>query len=349
MEYTFIDAFSGAGGLGVGLSAAGLSPVLSFDNDKLSIDTMILNEHSNKHKILLADARKLSIDEILEAAGLEEGELFLFTGGPPCQGFSVQRRGEDYDARSDLVNIHTEIAMKLKPKFFMIENVPAIQGKRGQEILGVSKALLKQNGYHWSEAVLDAQDFSVPQRRKRFVLIAIRGDIYHGPFKFPAPHKKKMTVRDAIDSLPPPPSDGKDHSTIPNHRSDKLSEKNLKRIRYLKPGQGRQHLPENLLIAAHKKGTPEKIGHRNVYGRMDWDSVAPTLTARFDSFTRGQFGHPVQDRSISLREGAALQTFPDSYKFVGTKVEVARQIGNAVPPQLAKAIGLSLKDYYDKQ
>ena len=158
-------------------------------------------------------------------------------------------------------------------------------------------------------------------------------------FQFPFPESKRhFTVRDAIGHLPAPPMDGSDHPEIPNHRRDRLTEINKKRIKALKPGQGRDNLPEDLLVEAHKVSS-SVIGHRNVYGRMDWDKVSPTITARFDSFTRGQFGHPEQTRSISLREGALLQTFPADFIFSGNKIEIARQIGNAVPPVLAEALG----------
>jgi DNA (cytosine-5)-methyltransferase 1 len=113
---------------------------------------------------------------------------------------------------------------------------------------------------------------------------------------------------------------------------------NLKRIQSVKQGQGRDFLPEELLLPCHKVSS-SVMGHRNVFGRMWWDKVAPTITARFDSFSRGMFGHPEQDRTISLREGALLQTFPLDYIFIGNKVDVARQIGNAVPVNLAQAIG----------
>jgi DNA (cytosine-5)-methyltransferase 1 len=123
---------------------------------------------------------------------------------------------------------------------------------------------------------------------------------------------------------------------------------NLKRIQALKPGQGREYLPDELLADCHKIDS-SVIGYRNVYGRMAWDAVAPTITARFDSFTRGKFGHPEQDRSISLREGALLQTFPMDFRFIGTKVDIARQIGNAVPPVLAEQIGISIIDSYKRR
>jgi DNA (cytosine-5)-methyltransferase 1 len=219
-----------------------------------------------------------------------------------------------------------------------MENVPGITGRRGKEILEDAISFAAQNGYFIHRKILDAQDYGVPQRRKRLIIVGERIHDGESKFQFPEPFIKKVTVRETISELPPPPIDGKDHEKFHLHRSDKLSKVNIERIKYLKQGQGREFLPERLLAECHKIDS-SIIGHRNVYGRMNWDDVAPTITARFDSFTRGLFGHPEQNRSISLREGALLQTFPMDFNFCGTKVAVARQIGNAVPPKLALAIG----------
>ena len=228
--------------------------------------------------------------------------------------------------------------LQIRPKMFVMENVPGIEGKRGRSILHQALAKVEDAGYFIHKKVLDAQDFSVPQRRKRVVIVGERKDHPTPVFKYPTPNKVKVTVRDTISSLPEPPTDGSDHPDICLHRRDKLSAMNIIRLQHLKPGQGRDFLPTELLADCHKRSS-NTIGHRNVYGRMPWDDVAPTITARFDSFTRGMFGHPEQDRSISLREGALLQTFPLDFFFCGNKVEVARQIGNAVPVRMAKVIG----------
>ena len=164
---------------------------------------------------------------------------------------------------------------------------------------------------------------------------------------YPTPTGMHRTVRDTIGDLPVPPQDGTDYPGLSLHRRDRLSERNLQRIRAIKEGQGRDDLPDDLLADCHRVDS-SVIGFRSVYGRMVWDDVAPTITARFDSFTRGKFGHPTQDRSISLREGALLQTFPIDFEFTGNKVDIARQIGNAVPPVMAECIGKSIIDSYEK-
>ena len=221
-----------------------------------------------------------------------------------------------------------------------MENVTGIMGKRGQTILSKAMSIISSD-YLVHKKVLDAQDYGVPQRRRRLFVVGEKIGNNLRRFSFPlptTPKEKRITVKDAIGNLPPPPEDGTDYPGLPHHRKDRLSETNKLRLQALKPGQGRTHLPHELLAICHQID-PAIIGHRNVYGRMSWDKAAPTITARFDSFTRGQFGHPEQIRSISLREGAILQTFPIDFIFSGTKVEIARQIGNAVPPIIAETLG----------
>jgi DNA (cytosine-5)-methyltransferase 1 len=337
MRYTCIDAFSGAGGLSLGLKSAGFEILYSFDIDQKSIETQKRNSKYFDHHAEILDITQFDPDKTLKRLGLKRGELTLFAGGPPCQGFSIQRIGSDEDDRNSLVFVFVEKMVQLSPQFFLIENVPGITGKRGKRILMDALNYAKDNGYFIHQRLLNAQDYGVPQRRKRLVVIGEK-DTGGSAFEFPTPIKAYKTVREAIFDLPEPPLDGTDHLEIVHHRRDKLSAINLKRIKSLDQGQGMEHLPEHLLADCHKVGA-SKIGHRNVYGRMHWDKPAPTITARFDSFTRGLFGHPEQNRSISLREGALLQTFPEDFIFTGNKVDVARQIGNAVPPKLAYVIG----------
>lgn len=295
----------------------------------------------NSHKAEVRDIYDVVPLELLSSVGLKPGELDLLAGGPPCQGFSVQRRGSDTDDRNKLVEEYISKVIAIRPKMFILENVPGIEGKRGRDILHQALTKVQQTGYFIHEQILDAQDYGVPQRRRRVFIVGERKDHDNPIFEYPKPSEIKITVRDAIAMLPEPPLDGAEHPIVSLHRRDRLSAKNLERIRYLKPGQGRDFLPPELLADCHKISS-NVIGHRNVYGRMPWDDVAPTITARFDSFTRGMFGHPEQDRSISLREGALLQTFPEDFMFIGNKIDIARQIGNAVPVNMAMAIGLQL-------
>ena len=341
MKYTCIDSFSGAGGLSLGLSNSGFEVLFSFDNDQLSVNTQKNNAKYFKHEISCLDITTLKPKLLMKKLGLSRGELTLFAGGPPCQGFSIQRIGKDLDDRNSLVSVYIQNVIEFFPKFFLMENVPGITGKRGKEILEKALSIAEGKGYYIHKEILDAQNFGVPQRRKRLIIVGERLDGAVPLYKFPKPLKKKITVRETISQLPVPPLDGTDHESLSLHRRDRLSKLNIERIKFLKPGQGREFLPDNLLADCHKVDS-SIIGHRNVYGRMYWDDVAPTITARFDSFTRGLFGHPKQNRSITLREGALLQTFPKDFTFCGNKVDIARQIGNAVPPKLAFTIGKSI-------
>ena len=345
-QYTCIDSFCGAGGLGLGLKRAGFEILLSFDIDQRCIETINSNKKYFNHPAVRADIANMLNGELLKRCELKRGELFLLAGGPPCQGFSIQRRGSDIDARNELVLMYGKLINEIYPKYFVMENVSGIAGKRGKTILEHLIESVKKIGYNVHIKLLDAQDYGVPQRRKRYIVVGERKDIGKN-YTYPVPNGIHHTVRDTIGYLPVPPEDGSDYPGITLHRRDHLSDRNLQRIRAIKEGQGRDDLPENLLADCHKIDS-SVIGFRNVYGRMAWDDVAPTITARFDSFTRGKFGHPVQDRSISLREGALLQTFPLDFKFVVNKVEIARQIGNAVPPIMAEYIGRSIIESYDK-
>lgn len=345
-KFSCIDSFCGAGGLGLGLQRAGFDILLSFDIDQICIDTINVNKKYFNHPAEAADIADMLNGKLLEKCNLERGELFLLAGGPPCQGFSVQRRGSDIDIRNELVLKYGQLIDELYPMYFVMENVTGIAGKRGKTILQQLIEDVEQIGYTVHVDLLDAQDFGVPQRRRRYIIVGERNDMGEH-YEYPHPISERRTVRDVIGKLPAPPEDGSDHPEISLHRRDRLSDLNLRRIQAIKEGQGRDDLPEELLADCHKVDS-SVIGFRSVYGRMAWDDVAPTITARFDSFTRGKFGHPVQDRSISLREGALLQSFPMDFEFTGNKVDIARQIGNAVPPLLAEQIGKSIVECYRK-
>ncbi|MDE1831598.1 MAG: DNA cytosine methyltransferase [Thaumarchaeota archaeon] len=340
-----IDAFCGAGGLSLGLTKAGFDVCFSFDNDEKAIETYQLN--LGKHA-LLSDVHDINLKKELSYRGVSHDEIFLFAGGPPCQGFSLQRRGDDQDPRNDLVKVFFKKAFSIKPRFVMMENVLGMKTKRGISLIEYAIKKSYDNGYRCHIAELNAADFGAPQMRKRFFIVAERHDGSHNLFKFPEPiiaDGKYKTVRDAMGDLPSPPSNGSEHADIPNHRCDVLSSLNRERFSHVPPSGGRADIPPSLRLRCHKVSV-EKAGHRYVYGRLSWNKPSGVITARFDSLTRGRFGHPVENRTISLREGARLQTFPDDFIFVGTKVQVARQIGNAVPPVLAKALGREIFNVY---
>ncbi|MGY3553948.1 DNA cytosine methyltransferase [Williamsia sp. R60] len=329
-----IDAFSGAGGLSLGLSNAGFDMRLAFDNNQIAVDTHRKNLPGRAEVL---DAAMTSGSELLELAGLERGEAALLAGGPPCQGFSLQRRGARDDPRNLLVLRYLDWLDEIRPRAFLIENVTAIRSIRGTHLLNAVEERAKELGFDVHSKILNAVDFGVPQRRRRAFLVGVPSG---SKFFWPAESDKPpRTVRDAFTELPAPPRDGTPHPFVPNHyRETRLSARNVERIRHVPEGGGREHLPERLQLKCHS-GTHR---HLDTYGRLSRDEPAVTITARFDSFTRGRFGHPTEDRSITLREGARLQSFPDDFVFLGNREDGARLIGNAVPPLLAEQIGKSI-------
>lgn len=334
-----IDIFSGAGGLSLGLREAGFDVRLAVDSDSAAVRTY---RHNLGGHIIEGSVRDLTARQILAKAGLRVGECDLFAGGPPCQGFSLQRRGPEKDERNNLVLEFPRIVEGVRPRFFLMENVPGLLSKRGREFFRQVNARLEDLGYRTVVGKLDAVEFGVPQFRQRVFLIGhLQG---MAAFAFPQAQidsKKWRTVRDAIGSLPAPPADGSPHPTIPNHYGEaRLSKTNIERLKHIPPGGGREHLPTHLQLPCHVNNPTHR--HLDVYGRLAWDKPSGTITARFDSFTRGKFAHPEHHRSITLREGARLQTFPDEFVFFGNREECARQIGNAVPPRLAECIGKAI-------
>jgi DNA (cytosine-5)-methyltransferase 1 len=332
-RFSLIDSFCGAGGLSLGLLQAGFRTIFAFDSDGLACQTYNANLDPVAHTATMKDIGS-SVDLIRPSQRLD-----LLAGGPPCQGFSSQRRGSADDSRNELVGEYIGFAIALRPRVLLLENVPGLIGSRGRAQLAAGLPLLQQAGYDWTSAVLDAADFGVPQRRLRAIVVAWDPQDAK-PFRFPeALEAPRVTVRDAIGDLPEPPDDYSVHPSFPNHVRVRMSARNLERISHVPPGGGRLDIPSGLQLPCHR-GTSHR--HLDVYGRMQWDEPAPTITAMFDNFTRGRFAHPDEDRNVTGREGARLQSFPDTFNFVGPKKDVARQIGNAVPPRLAIHIGTAL-------
>lgn len=339
-DITAIDLFCGAGGLSLGLGQAGFSVVAAIDNSRVATQTYAasLGPHVDA-----AEIEEVSASDLLSRAGLSRGECTLLAGGPPCQGFSLQRRGAREDPRNALVLQFIRLIEDIRPRFFLMENVGALLSKHGEPFLQEFSARAAKHKYIIHTGVLNAADFGVPQIRKRAFLVGEYAPSSKSNFKFP---KKTIvgtprTVRDAIGNLPSPPDDGTSHPSFPNHyREKRLAAINVERIRHVPQGGGRDHLPDHLQLACHVNNPGHR--HKDVYGRLAWDQPSVTLTAGFDSFTRGRFAHPIEHRSLTIREGARIQTFPDSFIFAGNREEGARQVGNAVPPMLARALGKAI-------
>jgi DNA (cytosine-5)-methyltransferase 1 len=345
IRYHVADLFSGAGGLSLGFRQAGFEVVFAADNDKESLETYVHNFGAHAYSLdLTKGSSKAIATQIREKAG----DIDVLIGGPPCQGFSIQRRGTSDDPRNHLLLKHVQIGLALNVKALLIENVPTILGSRGATQLNQALSLLADASYTVASAVLQAADYGVPQLRRRAFVVAFRKD-FRGEFRFAEPicsPSSYVTVRQALSGLPGLPADHSAHPEVPNHQRRKISEINLKRLSYVPEGGGRLDIPEDLRLPCHKKDNGHR--HLDVYGRMIWDKPAPTITAMFDNFTRGRFAHPSETRNITNREGARLQSFPDSFVFLGNQKSVARQIGNAVPPMLATAVAHAISSHLDR-
>jgi DNA (cytosine-5)-methyltransferase 1 len=332
-----VDLFSGAGGLSHGLIKAGFSVLAAFDFWQLAVDTYTKNfEHSAD----CADISQLQASDLLDYCQLRKGELDLLAGGPPCQGFSIQRIGDDTDDRNQLVLDFARLIDGIRPRAFLMENVTGLLGQRGRWVLREYLFRVEQAGYETKIARVNAADYGVSQNRRRALILGWR----HGepPLDVPPPvTRTPLTVWEAIGDLPPAAPPGATRASDPMHIESKLSDLNRRRLELIPPGGGFEDLPLELRVPCHRIGA-ETIGHRGVYGRLHPDQPAGTITARFDSFTRGRFAHPYENRNLTLREGARLQSFPDEFIFLGNREEAAALIGNAVCPRLAKTVATAI-------
>ena len=343
-RHSAIDLFCGSGGLSLGLENAGFEILFAADRWLVATETYALNF---SHPVLTLDLSEISAASLRVDANIGSRSVDLVVGGPPCQGFSIQRIGADHDVRNNLVLKFGRLVSEFRPRLFLMENVPGLLGKRGQELAGAFKDEMTAAGYCVQALIVNAAEYGVPQIRRRVIYYGWRREDV--PFRLPAPtHSKNdfVPVRHAIGNLPSPPKNSTPHPSDELHRRTRLSALNQRRIELIPPGGGMEDLPVELRVDCHKSGA-DRIGHRYVYGRLAPDKPAATITARFDSFTRGKFGHPSEPRNITLREGARLQTFPDSFRFTGTQEEIAAQIGNAVPPLLAEVLGTAVRRWLD--
>ena len=330
-----IETFSGAGGMSLGLLQAGFDVPLAFDINEAAIETYNRNLGPHGHVI---NAAAISGAELLAMAGLGDDRLDLLSGGPPCQGFSKQKRGAHLlgDHRNRLVLEYARLVRETNPRAFIFENVEIFGQKRGGDLISEIKERLAN--YKISIFFVCSSDFGLAQRRGRFLMIGIdRAECMSVPVLELS--RQKRTVRDVIEYLPPPPDDYSEHPKYPNHIKCHITRENETRFSHVPPGGGWQNIPIHLRLACHRDVNVKSGGWPDVYGRLEWEGQCPTITAGFDSFTRGRYGHPQQNRSLTLREGALLQGFPEQFRFYGTRHDVRLQIGNAVPPPVAKSAG----------
>lgn len=372
---TAIDLFSGAGGISIGLLEAGYQVLFANDIDGPSSNTY--NENHEGIPFHCGDIHELEASHIFKRTGLLKGELDLLIGGPPCQGFSIIGSRNKCDPRNDLFHQFLRLTRDLMPKCIAIENVPGLATLNGGQVLNAVAEGFRHAGYTFEFAELLAAQYGVPQMRWRMFFIGFRKDLDIPPkVGFPRPtHGKRgigelvpnrtissadaegfLTAWDAIGDLPPVnPGEKVDNYTgcptteyqremrkgltneLANHYAPRLSEQNIRRIKALLPGQDWRDLPIELLPPGMQRA--KRKDHTRRYSRMTWDGVPRSIITRFRDPKSGEYTHPEEHRTISIREAARIQSFPDHFVFCGSNTEQYDQVGNAVPPRLAEAVG----------
>ena len=337
------DLFCSIGGLTYGLQQSGIKVNAGLDSDG---SCRYAYETNCQATFVEADVRDVSYSDISEH--FHDADYRILVGCAPCQPFSslaAKMKTGESDSRWTLINEFLRIILEGLPEIVSMENVPQVMDN---PIYDMFKQALTDAGYQVSDGIVSSDKFGVPQRRRRLVMLASSLDKIDMPKPEPI---KPVTVRQTIGKLAPL-KHGQSSETDPLHLCSRLDPINLKRIRASKPGGSWRDWPEELLPECYKKDSG--YTYTSVYGRMHWDKQAPTLTTQYYGFGTGRFGHPEQDRALSLREGALLQSFPEHYQFVapGENVvisRIGRHIGNAVPPPLAHAIGKAITDHLKKE
>lgn len=384
MSPTAVDLFCGAGGASLGLVQAGWDLRLAADVD---LACSLTHQANLSGKFLTADIRTMDAGEVMRAAGVSPGQLDLLFAGPPCQGFSIIGSRVVWDKRNNLFREVLRLASALRPRCVVIENVPGLVTlARGAYLHAILEGL-SAAGYEAACAELLAAQYGAPQMRWRLIIIGWRKDLgIPAGYGFPRPTvgaaeigdllpnctipprqlKGFVTTAEAINDLPPVAAgEEADHYVGPpagpyqkvmrtglngelsNHYAARLSTANLTRLAHIKPGQDWRDLPRELLPSGMQRAL--RKDHTRRYRRMTWDGVPRAVITRFRDPKSGEYTHPEQDRTITIREAARLQGFPDSFVFHGPRTSQYEQVGNAVPTQLAEAIASEIRRCLDGQ
>ena len=342
MPCVAIDLFCGIGGLTCGLQKAGIDVIAGFDLDGSCEYAYTQNNNSLFIQKSVSEIKGKELKNLFKAYDIK-----ILVGCAPCQPFSSHQKDKKNRKKHkdwNLLSEYARLISEVKPQIISMENVPELQK---EQVFCDFIATLTDLKYHISYQVVDASEYGVPQRRKRLILLASKlGEIQLIP---PTNLEKKISVKDAIYNLPRV-SAGQTCESDRMHYARKLSEMNLRRIKTSVPGGTWKDWPEELRLPCHKSKTGET--YASVYGRMRWDDVGPTITTQFTGYGTGRFGHPEQDRALTLREGAILQSFPSNYQFIEDEDDfsgqaIAKLIGNAVPPRLGEVIGESIIKHID--
>jgi len=329
---TAVDLFSGAGGATQGLTDAGFSVIGAVEFDSIASASYRLNHPGVK--LWEQDIRELKATVMARELNLKPGELGLLKACPPCQGFSTLAEGriDGDDPRNELVKHTIRFVRALRPKAVLVENVPGLgRDQRSKDLL----ASLRKMGYNAKAYHVNAVEFGVPQKRKRLIILALRGLKTTLPESLsPSDPEQPRTVRQAFEQLASEVAPN-DPLNIPRALPSDV----LRRVEAIPVGGNRYDLPAELQLDCHKKlAKAGKSGAAGSYARLRWEEPAPTMTTRCTTPACGPFLHPQLHRPLTLREAAAIQTFPASYQFVGGRGDIERQIGNAVPVKMAAVI-----------
>lgn len=322
---TFVDLFCGCGGLALGFEQAGFRSIYAADNNKTACKTYEANFH---HPVFCGDIANLKhLSQRPE----------IIVGGPPCQGFSPLGKmtpsevvRNNHVCMNQLWQHYFRLVENAEPRAFVVENVPQLLTSKEFPLI-VKKA--EELGYHIVSGVLKAEKYGVPQKRTRGFIIGGL-DFFPG---LPSTIKERKTVRDAIGDLPPKPT-GENL-----HIGRNPTEQSLERYRCIPEGGNRFDLMKKRPDICPECWLRKKTGSTDVFGRLKWDEPALTIRTEFYKPEKGRYLHPSEDRPITYREAARLQTFPDDFLFEGSKIEIARMIGNSVPPKLAYYVAMAVK------
>ncbi len=335
-----VDFFCGAGGMSLGLRNAGINVLAGVDNDTDCCKTYEAN--ISGAKFIKHDISTLSANSLKRRLNLQINDpTLVFAGCSPCQFWSKIRTDKTKSAQTAfLLKQFQKFIRYFRPGFVVVENVPGLHNRKGETILPKFTQFLSSHGYSWEDGIINASHYGVPQNRIRYLLIATR--LPEKASLPPANPDPSLTVSSflGVENGFQQIEAGHRDKTRFQHSSSALSQENLRRIKLTpKSGGDRSAWKDDVTLQINAYRGKDGI-FRDVYGRMYWDRSSPTITTRFNSFSNGRFGHPEEDRAISIREGATLQTFPKDYFFCGSnQTHLARQIGNAVPPELARRIG----------
>jgi DNA (cytosine-5)-methyltransferase 1 len=342
----YADLFSGCGGMSLGFEQAGFECVGAVDRNEDAAETYQSNIGT---KPIVDDITRYTAGDLLDQFGIDRGDLDVLISCAPCQGFSQHRNKHDaeHDERNTLVSFSAELAVEMEPEFFVMENVPElIQGSK-EKYWNRTYEVLKSNNYLISSDVLNAADYGVPQRRRRAIVIARKEG---RKVELPPPVvDEHRTVADAIGDLPSIEA-GETHPADPMHRAPNHTQRIIEMLDLIPDDGGswmeipEEHQDQYWLDSMKKRANEGDLkSFCDTYGRMYWDRPAGTITRKSSTPSCGRYVHPEQNRNVTVREAARLQSFPDDWTFEGSFISWYEQNGNAVPPKLANAIATQIK------